>query len=419
MAKVTFEQHLKTLISQNPNWCDDLDNSVSFLDYHLLDLEKFSKHDAFEEWWHVNRELNGKNEILKPTQEDLDTFGGHPGGLDSDSSIDALAFYLPFHLYPEKWGIYVTLDGVKTVHNALSGFFATESMNTRTQFELSSQLLVQHEMFHHKTEMFVTRLEAILRHSCYKQHTMPRYMQVLHPPHGRPSECYEEICANSFARQEVKLKFSNIKGKINKPAVLGKAINDFFETMPASYSAAALTNDDNWVIEQNKLFEDYLVTCHNAGSALPSGNSSSIWDINGHWALRNDSIKDRIFLIQRMNSQSGISIPEDMCNESGHLMAFAHPISPIELSTKFQKKLKKIYGLEKAWNVMETKLSDGTYSKNDLKKWGAKNKKLKDLWSVRVEDTDYGAHRAHIERRKGKPWLAIDIDNHDKMGHGK
>ncbi len=78
---------------------------------------------------------------------------------------DLLAFYLPFHLFPDDWGIYILASGVRY----LARIIRLQSKLEEADALLVSRLfLYYHELYHHKVEMFVTRLEVPQRQPIYK-----------------------------------------------------------------------------------------------------------------------------------------------------------------------------------------------------------------------------------------------------------
>jgi predicted RNA binding protein YcfA (HicA-like mRNA interferase family) len=78
---------------------------------------------------------------------------------------DLLAFYLPFHLFPDDWGIYILASGVQY----LARIIRLQSKLEEADALLVSRLfLYYHELYHHKVEMFVTRLEVPQRQPIYK-----------------------------------------------------------------------------------------------------------------------------------------------------------------------------------------------------------------------------------------------------------
>ena len=89
-------------------------------------------------------------------------FAGSPGAswnAAHQPPPDRLAFYLPFHLYPTWWGIYLTLDGVlhltRLLHRLAGGALS------RPEALVTSRLfLYHHASYHYRIELFAAHLET-------------------------------------------------------------------------------------------------------------------------------------------------------------------------------------------------------------------------------------------------------------------
>jgi len=301
MSKMTFEKKLGKLRTQYPNMFANKDSTIDFEDFYVLDMK-----ENLEELGEWLEGVSDQSSITDVAQEEFETFGGHPGGLDSERSIDTLAFYLPFHLYPEKWGVYAYAHGIQAIKSALQPYFSAGHTVMSEQYRLSLLLLEKHEAFHHKTEMFVTRLETVLRQSCYIDAIIPRYNSVRHT-----KESYEETCANSFAREQV---LSDKRLKKYEKLALRKQINDFFKKQPPGYREAAATSQNSWRDSERKLlFDDYFneSVCINNISSI---SNTFDWDLTGYWdEARNTGVDSRKFILVKKASMLGKLIPKELC----------------------------------------------------------------------------------------------------------
>ena len=102
-----------------------------------------------------------------------------------------------------------------------------------------------------------------------------------------------------------------------------------------------------------------------------------------------------------------------------HLRTQRAPIK-VDVSDKFQKSLNKLAKkqewIRSAWNLVVHQLAAQTYNPQFLKQWPQGGK---DMWSIRVSNNRSPAYRAHLlKQAHGEPWLAIEIGDHKKMGHG-
>ncbi|MDB4781141.1 hypothetical protein OAG37_01425 [Akkermansiaceae bacterium] len=200
--------------------------------------------------------------------KDREIFGGHPGGLQEDSedrspegtsttNIDVLAFYLPFHLFRDWWGIYITPEGILRIRKEMQPFFHQHNIHPIEQVKLAKQLLYHHEYYHHAVESFATRLEAIQNYPCFLNGFIPQYRKTV-----GTSDCLEEICANSYSREKL---LKNCKALGVPRADFVSAINDWFARQPAGYNEARLTNG-SWPRKlRPQLYEDYVQSCSNSG----------------------------------------------------------------------------------------------------------------------------------------------------------
>jgi hypothetical protein len=94
--------------------------------------------------------------------ERISTIASRPEPLPPPGSVDALAWYLPFHFYGPDWGIYIKEDEVIN----LAGMIEKRLNGGPRGVERTQQLcraaltiLYLHEAYHHKIESFATRLE--------------------------------------------------------------------------------------------------------------------------------------------------------------------------------------------------------------------------------------------------------------------
>jgi hypothetical protein len=98
-----------------------------------------------------------------------------PGG-PPPANPDVLAYYLPFHFYRVRWGIYVRASGLLAVASMLAG----ASGRPAAQFlDLAYQTLVQHERFHFYTEVACSRAEIASRSPLYRSYFAHRRAAAL------------------------------------------------------------------------------------------------------------------------------------------------------------------------------------------------------------------------------------------------
>lgn len=254
------------------------------------------------------------DDFLEPLPEDMtDTFGGHPGGLKNDPNpvngvtvIERLAFYLPFHIYPNWWGIYLFPEGIQKVRQDLRGFFKTHSISARDQVKIAKRLLYHHEFYHHSSESFATRLEAVFNYPCYLSS-----FQTLYNTTFGTKDCLEETCANSYARE--KTVSLGITG-VNR-IVFRNAIDDWFRGTPPGYKEAA-GSGLNWdKCLRPKFYESCLNACATSLGAPHRGLSknarTSVWSVAGYFDRGIGNVRSRISYIVRKGSPLYNRLPLD------------------------------------------------------------------------------------------------------------
>jgi len=255
-----------------------------------------------------------------PTPEELEGFGGHPGGLTKDSQdpkdpnqekstiIERLAFYLPYHCYPKYWGIYILPEGILTIRREMRKHFNFYNKGPRYQTRLAKRILYHHEYYHHMIESFGSRLEAVLNQPCYLQGFSPRYKAT-----NLTSSCFEETCANSYAREKTLEQLHH--GRNPSRDRMREGINRWFSNQPSGYSEASKTTA-SWKSDlRPSLFEDYVN--HSPGlqgtRAQPSPqNISPIWESAGFFDRGIGNINSRISYLVKKNSPLTKRLPLDV-----------------------------------------------------------------------------------------------------------
>lgn len=99
---------------------------------------------------------------------------------------DALAFYVPFHLYRDDWGIYIRDSGVKYLAYMLKGSALVPG--DERYLAVAESILRHHEMWHAATEVACTRAELLARRSLYREYFS-----------NDESSLHEEALANAHA----------------------------------------------------------------------------------------------------------------------------------------------------------------------------------------------------------------------------
>ena len=249
----------------------------------------------------------------EPVNDNLvGVFGGHPGGLTGDSSgpssvFERLAFYLPFHMFPDWWGIYIFPEGIQRVRCELADVFLDHGIPPREQVRVAKRLLYHHEFYHHATESFATRLEAILNQPCYLNGFSPLYKATF-----GTAGCLEETCANSYAREKTIAK--SVSPSIPK-GQLRDAIDLWFRGAPPGY-AEAEGSGSVWSKDlRASFYEKCLNSCLPlAGVPARSLGSAGVsaWSAAGYFDRGIGDVRSRIFYIIPKGSPFHSRLPADV-----------------------------------------------------------------------------------------------------------
>lgn len=189
--------------------------------------------------------------------DDRGAFDDVEGALAQDiDSIDALAFYLPFHFY-RRWGIYVLESGLLSLAADID-HIARHAGATRVTpsqaLEFAYRILWSHEFFHHMTEVACARL----------QHWQPP-AQWLYPTYFQQPEAGldEEALANAYALKQAKRNHLSDADKALRQATrvwmreLGPGYRDFQSCEGVLHAIAK----DRQV--------DHMAGCGSAGAGAP------------------------------------------------------------------------------------------------------------------------------------------------------
>jgi hypothetical protein len=108
-----------------------------------------------------------------------------------------MAFYRPFHFWPETWGIYMNLSALQRQASRIYNYnVANGTINGFTYddaISLSFFKTYYHEMFHHKIELFGTKMEIAMRKPVYDSSFHKFYCETYGTDY-----CLEEAFANVY-----------------------------------------------------------------------------------------------------------------------------------------------------------------------------------------------------------------------------
>jgi len=135
-----------------------------------------------------------------------------PNPVADGTSVETLAFYLPFHFYRHKWGIYIRTSGLWSLARRLA---LPVKLPDSAILRHAYCLLVEHERFHFCAEYAASRAEIVTTRTWYSDY----FKDNQAGPH-------EEALANAHALVALKRKAS---------AKLVKAASAWMATQPQGY----------------------------------------------------------------------------------------------------------------------------------------------------------------------------------------
>lgn len=177
----------------DPNWQDEWDIvRVDSLDTDVLVdedlLKRSSQVDDYSDSTLSHADVIKFPEFIKKTHH----VSYWPQTPDQEINADNLGFHLPFHHSRNFHGIYIMLEGY--IEFAIRLRQMCSKLPISIYFDTAKFFIYYHEAYHHKVEMFATRLETILRKPIFRTSVFEYYQR------GRNTDDWpEEMLANVHA----------------------------------------------------------------------------------------------------------------------------------------------------------------------------------------------------------------------------
>jgi hypothetical protein len=133
-----------------------------------------------------------------------------PEPLPDGTTPDNLAYYLPFHFYRARWGIYIRASGMWSLAQRLAA--NRPDINALNHARI---ILLEHERLHFMAEYAASRIEVVTAQSSYR----PYFSDRIGAPH-------EEALANAKAIVQLK-RYA--------PSAVVAAANKWMRLQPAGY----------------------------------------------------------------------------------------------------------------------------------------------------------------------------------------
>jgi predicted RNA binding protein YcfA (HicA-like mRNA interferase family) len=240
---------------------------------------------------------------------------------DKKVPADLLAFYLPFHLFPDDWGIYILASGVRYLARIIQ---LQSKLEQADALVVSRLFLYYHELYHHKVEMFVTRLEVPQRQPIYK--TRKLFQNKSNSELWRTVNFTEEALANAdaFMRTVNQLEAISQTGGYPKisTAIVEPILAEFIRQNPPGYNEALNYDRPHlFNFQQCVLAEQIQLASSGKGTTDPTILSLFFNDVNDE---KSYGVNERVFIVFDINS---------------HLVR-SNPLLPLCKPKELKKKLK-------------------------------------------------------------------------------
>lgn len=227
----------------------------------------------------------------------LENHAGAPK-MDPPTSIEARAFYFPFHYHLGCWGIYILFDGMLQLAEDIYNF-GKATISPIDAIAASRLFLFSHEYFHFQVECFATRLELAHR----KPFCICGFQDMYINTFGRDS-CLEESLANAYALQEIKKTFKNEQ--------IFKALFDCVKNSLPGYRLGIKYHEmKDFDIGRSRFSEDNVRYCLQHSKIFPpSGNligplnsmNPEFWQPTPGWYAPILNLKPRVEYLVHKNS---------------------------------------------------------------------------------------------------------------------
>jgi len=333
------------------------------------------------------------NEAVAAVRRRVSPADARPPDGHREAGTEALAWYASFHSNRDCWGIYIPLSSIP-IFDSL--FLSHLKISRTDRWRIAWDVLLAHETVHFAVDYACAWFE-LLHHAPIRRAFADRM----------GSNVAAELLPNRSAYLEVEEALANgnvlreLVGCVDTDAE--SALRGFIRGQPAGYR-------DGELAESNQGFASLVAeTLRSYLSVWSSG-----WNIDlGNPGL---DLTRLLPLGEEAHRQCPIWIINDLeaVGLSKDAVRQISCVQPIEETKPFIKALRRLHpDLQKAWARLKHTLSEGIPNASDFKKW-----KPEGVWSVRVSD----GFRAHLMQPprgpSAQPWLAIEIGNHKKLGHG-
>jgi hypothetical protein len=303
--------------------------------------------------------------------------------------MDALGYYVSFHITGVQWGAYVLTSGIAyLIRNA----FSSLSAPLTTKAQLAFHAILHHELFHFAVDYAVAQAELTHQDDWW----LPAKTAFRR---GTPNYCViEEKLANAYMLKAFRMtkRELRLRGK-------QEALREFTKQQPTGYKDGWQVRREDWERELKTLAWAY-------GEHTKFKEHPALWDhsLGYDWSAQfpiHPYIDWRYCPIHLVDDSHLLGVPSGWLNILSRL-------SVIQETEGFRNRLKKMSNvIRKAWDRTKSKLRMHITPNMDFKLWPREGP---NIYSVRVNDNI----RAHLKRISWEDWEALSIGTHKEMGHG-
>ena len=313
---------------------------------------------------------------------------------NSQSGIEALAWYVSFHDDQRAWGIYIPLSSL-TLMDEL--YLSELRMERERRFQLAWSILLSHERMHFAVDYACAWFELMLR-APIRREFMERFNSKPLIASALASEAYlevEETAANAHMLRELSR---------TRPRQIMRTIEKFVEKQPSGYrEGRRAVGDIEFAEAVANTLRSYL----------------ALWAFEHRLDLGNGAMNlARLLPLgdQNVLAECPVYAIDDL-NDVGVApgsVRLIRRISEIVETERFEKQLGRVDdAIRRDWSRLKERIKDHLPSSprfEKLKNWEPPT------WSVRLRD----GYRVHLcpSENGAVTWHAVGIGTHKEMGHG-
>jgi hypothetical protein len=325
-------------VTTTPIWTGDYEALYAELDQPMIRGESFS--DSEEEDENDASMPPDFDPVIEIGADVDETFPALAGEQIRRSillhGMDALGWYVSFHVVAVQWGIYMPVTGIAyLIKNALSKLTATLDAKVHLAFHA----ILNHELFHFGTDYTVAQAEL--------NHQEPWWVPAKAAfKRGTPNYCViEEQLANAYMLKAFRTMKPSLRIREKQ-----RALREFTKKQPEGYRDGWRIRSQDWDGCLATLAEDY------GRSSAKGAANPLLWErgFGFDWAGQfpgRPRIDWRYCPIHLVNDGARLGIPPDFLSFFGRILAFVE-------SERFLERLRNMPdSIQRAWERTKSRLA--------------------------------------------------------------